>query len=146
MSYFLTDLIINTQKVIKPLLLNPTNIVLQDRYYDAITTYINAYGKYFNSNCNIYDIPRALVKNDILVKPFIKVFCIPSFKVIVERMEKSKNSSVHDYYKKHPKFHSIVYEELTEKSKEEPSNIIIDTASDLSIQNGIEKILTYIKL
>ena len=144
-SYFLTDLIINTQEVIKPLLEDSNTIVLQDRYYDAITTYINAYGKYSNSDYNIYDIPNALMQKDLLVKPSIEVFCIPPFEIIKERMEKSKDSPVHDYYRKNPKFLRIVYDELENKAKEYDNSIIIDTSSDISVNKGIEKILKYIK-
>ena len=144
-SYFLTDLIINTQEVIKPLLEDSNTIVLQDRYYDAITTYINAYGKYSNSDYNIYDIPNALMQKDVLVKPSIEVFCIPPFEIIKERMEKSKDSPVHDYYRKNPKFLRIVYDELENKAKEYDNSIIIDTSSDISVNKGIEKILKYIQ-
>ena len=144
-SYFLTDLIINTQEVIKPLLEDSNTIVLQDRYYDAITTYINAYGKYSNSDYNIYDIPNALMQKDLLVKPSIEVFCIPPFEIIKERMEKSKDSPVHDYYRKNPKFLKIVYDELENKAKEYDNSIIIDTSSDISVNKGIEKILKYIQ-
>ena len=45
-SYFFTDLIINTKNIIRPYLANNNTIVLQDRYFDAITTYIKAYGDY----------------------------------------------------------------------------------------------------
>ncbi len=144
-SYFLTDLIINTQEVIKPLLEDSNTIVLQDRYYDAITTYINAYGKYSNSDYNIYDIPNALMQKDLLVKPSIEVFCVPPFEIIKERMEKSKDSPVHDYYRKNPKFLRIVYDELENKAKEYDNSIIIDTSSDISVNKGIEKILKYIQ-
>ena len=144
-SYFLTDLIINTQEVIKPLLEDSNTIVLQDRYYDAITTYINAYGKYSNSDYNIYDIPNALMQKDLLVKPSIEVFCIPPFEIIKERMEKSKDSPVHDYYRKNPKFLRIVYDELENKAKEYDNSIIIDTSSHISVNKGIEKILKYIQ-
>ena len=144
-SYFLTDLIINTQEVIKPLLEDSNTIVLQDRYYDAITTYINAYGKYSNSDYNIYDIPNALMQKDLLEKPSIEVFCIPPFEIIKERMEKSKDSPVHDYYRKNPKFLRIVYDELENKAKEYDNSIIIDTSSDISVNKGIEKILKYIQ-
>lgn len=144
-SYFLTDLIINTQEVIKPLLEDSNTIVLQDRYYDAITTYINAYGKYSNSDYNIYDIPNDLMQKDLLVKPSIEVFCIPPFEIIKERMEKSKDSPVHDYYRKNPKFLKIVYDELENKAKEYDNSIIIDTSSDISVNKGIEKILKYIQ-
>ena len=144
-SYFLTDLIINTQEVIKPLLEDSNTIVLQDRYYDAITTYINAYGKYSNSDYNIYDIPNALMQKDLLVKPSIEVFCFLPFEIIKERMEKSKDSPVHDYYRKNPKFLRIVYDELENKAKEYDNSIIIDTSSDISVNKGIEKILKYIQ-
>jgi len=143
--YFFTDLIINTQNVIKPHLTNPNTIVLQDRYYDAITTYINAYGEYSNNDYNVYRIPDVLVQNNFLVKPTLKVFCIPPFKIIKERMEKSKTSTVHDFYKKHPKFFEKVYDELEKKAKEYGNSIIIDTSSEVSVSNGIEKILEFIK-
>lgn len=144
-SYFLTDLIINTQEVIKPLLKESNTILLQDRYYDAITTYISAYGKYSNNDYNIYDIPKALVDKGFFVKPSLKVFCIPPFEIIKERMEKSKVSPVHDFYRKNPKFHKLVYEELIEKSKENYSNkLIVDTSSNDSIKEGIDYILKFI--
>ncbi len=144
-SYFFTDLIINTQNIIKPYLSDSNTIVIQDRYYDAITTYINAYGEYSNNNYNIYDISDALMQNGILVKPSLKVFCIPPFKVIIERMENSKASPVHEYYKKHPEFFKMVYDELEKKAKESEDTIIIDTSSDDSLQKGIDRILTSIK-
>ena len=114
-------------------------------YKIAITTYINAYGKYSNSDYNIYDIPNALMQKDLLVKPSIEVFCIPPFEIIKERMEKSKDSPVHDYYRKNPKFLRIVYDELENKAKEYDNSIIIDTSSDISVNKGIEKILKYIQ-
>lgn len=79
-SYFLTDLIINTKNIIKPYLVKKNTIVLQDRYFDAITTYIKAYGDYIKYDYDIYDIPKAFVENDILVKPSLSVFCIPPLK------------------------------------------------------------------
>lgn len=144
-SYFFTDLIINTKNIIRPYLSKKNTIVLQDRYFDAITTYIKAYGDYVKSDYNIYDIPKALVENDILVKPSLRVFCIPPFKVIIDRMSKSKISPVHDYYRENAEFHKLVYDELVYKAKELSDAIIIDTSSDDSVQSGIEKILEYIK-
>lgn len=144
-SYFFTDLIINTKNIIKPYLTDKNIIVLQDRYFDAITTYIKAYGDYIKSDYNIYDIPKALVKNDILINPSLNVFCIPPFETIKERMAKSKESPVHDFYRDNPDFFKIVYNELVNKANESKENIIIDTSSDLSVEQGINKILEVIK-
>lgn len=144
-SYFFTDLIINTKNIIKPYLSDKNIIVLQDRYFDAITTYIKAYGDYIKSDYNIYDIPKALVKNDILINPSLNVFCIPPFETIKERMAKSKESPVHDFYRDNPDFFKIVYNELVNKANESNENIIIDTSSDLSVEQGINKILEVIK-
>ena len=52
-SYFFTDLIINTKNIIRPYLEKNDTIVLQDRYFDAITTYIKAYGDYIESDYKI---------------------------------------------------------------------------------------------
>ena len=144
-SYFFTDLIINTKNIIKPYLTKKNTIVLQDRYFDAITTYIKAYGDYIKSDYNIYDIPKAFVENDILIKPSLSVFCIPPFETIKERMDKSKESPVHDFYRDNPEFFKIVYNELVNKANELEDNIIIDTSSDLSVEQGIDKILEFIK-
>lgn len=143
--YFFTDLIINTKNVIKPHLMNSNTIVLQDRYHDAITTYINAYGEYSGNDFDVYRIPEVLIQNEILVKPSLRVFCIPPFEVIKERMAASKTSPIHDFYKQHPKFLEMVYSELEKKAKESSDNIIIDTSSDESVRIGIEKILEFIK-
>ena len=144
-SYFFTDLIINTKNIIRPYLANNNTIVLQDRNFDAITTYIKAYGDYIKSDYNIYDIPKAFVENDILVKPSLSVFCIPPFEIIKERMDQSKESPVHDFYRDNPEFFKIVYNELVSKANESKENIIIDTSSDLSVEQGINKILEFIK-
>lgn len=143
--YFFTDLIINTQNIIKPYIARENTIVLQDRYYDAITTYINAYGEYTNIDYNVYQISAVLVENGVLIKPSLNIFCIPPYETIIERMEKSKDSPVHDYYRKNPKFLKMVYNELEKKAKECTNSIIIDTSSELSINNSIEKILTLLK-
>lgn len=144
-SYFFTDLIINTKNIIKPYLTKKNTIVLQDRYFDAITTYIKAYGDYIKTDYNIYDIPKAFVENDILIEPSLSVFCIPPFEIIKERMAKSKESPVHDFYRDNPEFFKIVYNELVNKANELEDNIIIDTSSDLSVEQGIDKILEFIK-
>jgi len=144
-SYFFTDLIINTQNVIKPYLVNKNRIVLQDRYYDAITTYIKAYGDYIHTDYNIYDIPEAFVENDILLKPALNVFCIPPFDIIQERMAQSKESPVHNFYRDNPEFLRIVYDVLVNRAKESEENIIIDTSSNISVEQGINKILDFIK-
>ena len=144
-SYFFTDLIINTKNIIKPYLAKKNTIVLQDRYFDAITTYIKAYGDYIKTDYNIYDIPKAFVENDILIEPSLSVFCIPPFEIIKERMAQSKESPVHDFYRDNPEFFKIVYNELVNKANELEDNIIIDTSSDLSVEQGIDKILEFIK-
>lgn len=144
-TYFLTDLIINTKNVIKPSLLTENLIILQDRYFDAITTYIKAYGDYIKLDYNIYDVPKALVDSDILIKPSLKVFCIPPFETINERMKQSKESSVHNFYRDNPKFLKYVYDELVNKASEFENNIIIDTSSSSSIEQGIDKILNFIQ-
>ena len=143
--YFFTDLILNTKNIIRPQLANTNSIVLQDRYYDAITTYINAYGKYCNKDYNIYRISDVLVENDVLLKPALNIFCIPPYETIIERMEKSKSSPVHDFYREHPKFLRLVYDELEKRAKETANSIIIDTSSVKSVNNGIEMILNFIK-
>lgn len=144
-SYFFTDLIINTKNIIRPYLEKNNTIVLQDRYFDAITTYIKAYGDYIKSDYNIYDIPQALIENDILIKPSLSIFCIPPFETIKERMDQSKESPVHNFYRDNPEFLRIVYNELLSKANESKENIIIDTSSDLSVEQGINNILEFIK-
>ena len=144
-SYFFTDLIINTKNIIRPYLEKNDTIVLQDRYFDAITTYIKAYGDYIESDYNIYDISKAFVENDILVKPSLSVFCIPPFEIIKERMAQSKKSPVHDFYRDNPEFFRIVYNELIIKANESKENIIIDTSSNSSVEQGINEILEFIK-
>ena len=143
--YFFTDLILNTQNVIKPNISNSNTIILQDRYFDAITTYIKAYGDYTDIDYDIYRVPEVLVENNVLLKPTLNVFCIPPFEIIKERMENSKTSPVHDFYKQHPNFFKMVYDELKERAKTYPNSIIIDTSSEISVKEGIEKIIDFIK-
>ena len=60
-------------------------------------------------------------------------------------MDQSKESPVHDFYRDNPEFFKIVYNELVSKANESKENIIIDTSSDLSVEQGINKILEFIK-
>jgi len=142
--FYFVDLIINTQNFVKPSIADPSNIVLQDRYYDAITTYIGAYGKYCGRDYDIYRISDALLKEDYLVKPSAEVFCIPPFSIIEDRMAASKATCVHEYYRQHPSFLGMVYDEIEKKANDCLDSIIIDTSSDMSIGNGIVKILAKI--
>ena len=60
-------------------------------------------------------------------------------------MAQSKESPVHDFYRDNPEFFKIVYNELVSKANESEENVIIDTSSDLSIEQGIKRILEFIK-
>lgn len=144
--FYFVDLLINTQKFITPHLSPPSAIVLQDRYYDSITTYIKAYGEYHNRDCDIYIIPEALIQENYLINPTAKIFCIPPYEVIKGRMEESRTTTVHDYYRQHPRFLKMVYDELEKKANECVGSIIIDTSSDRSISNGLEKILALVNV
>lgn len=138
--YYFLDLIINTRDFILPTLNGSNVIILQDRYYDAITTYAYAYGSYFNENNNIYRVAEVLLGEGYLIRPSIQVFCIPTYNVIVERMKNSKQTKVHDFYKRYPGFLKTVYDELKQKAENTSNAIIIDTASESSIIMGIQKI------
>lgn len=142
--YYFVDLLINTQKFITPRLSIPNTIVVQDRYYDSITTYIKAYGDYYGRDCNIYRIPEVLIQENNLINPTVKIFCIPPYEIIKGRMEESRTTIVHDYYRQHPGFLKMVYDELEKKANDCVDSIIIDTSQDRSVCNGIEKILTLI--
>lgn len=142
--YYLVDLLINTQKLITPHLSTPNAIVLQDRYYDSITTYIKAYGEYRGRDCDIYRIPDVLMQENYLIEPTVTVFCIPPYEIIIGRMEETRMTKVHDYYRQHPRFLKMVYDELEKRANDSVGSIIIDTSSDRSICSGIEKILALI--
>ena len=60
-------------------------------------------------------------------------------------MAQSKKSPVHDFYRDNPEFFKIVYNELVSKANESEENVIIDTSSDLSVAQGINRILEFIK-
>ena len=60
-------------------------------------------------------------------------------------MAQSKESPVHDFYRDNPEFFKIVYNELVSKANESEENVIIDTSSDLSVEQGIKRILEFIK-
>ena len=60
-------------------------------------------------------------------------------------MAQIKESSVHDFYRDNPEFFKIVYNELVSKANESEENVIIDTSSDLSVEQGINRILEFIK-
>lgn len=71
--YYFVDLIINTRDFIKPTLQHEDVVIVQDRYFDSITTYTNAYGIYLNKDCNIYRVADVLLEEQYLVPPFIKI-------------------------------------------------------------------------
>lgn len=139
--YYFVDLIINTNNVIRPALLNSNRILIQDRYYDSVTTYTCAYGKFVNENLDIYRIADVLIENNYLVVPDIEVFCIPPYEIIENRMANSKSTKVHDFYRKKPEFLRFVYEELIFRANNTIDPIIVDTNDEKSIFDSQEKIL-----
>ncbi len=141
-SFYLIDLIINIQTHIRPLIEeNSKNVVLQDRYFDSITTYANAYGTYFGEDCNIYRIPDVLFKAKIAMNAQLRVFCMPPYDVIKLRMTNSKDSKVHSFYRNHPDFLQIAYNELLYVAKNTEDGIIVDTSNNDSIENALSTIL-----
>lgn len=141
-SFYLIDLIINIQTYIRPLIeKNSRNVVLQDRYFDSITTYANAYGTYSGEDCNIYRIPDVLLKANIAMNAQLKVFCAPPYDVIEQRMTNSKDSKVHSFYRNHPDFLQIAYDELLHVAKNTEGGIIVDTSNNDSIENALYAIL-----
>lgn len=144
--YYFIDLIINTRDFIKPTLQQKDIVIVQDRYFDSITTYTNAYGIYFEKNYNIYRAAEVLLAEGYLIQPMIKVFCIPPYDVIVERMRNSKKTKVHDFYRAHPNFLKVVYDELKKKAYENCDAIVVDTSSDNSIGQAIDSILAKLEV
>lgn len=140
-AYYLVDLIINCRDFITPQMMSSDEVViLQDRYFDSITSYSNAYGIYFNKDCAIYRIPEVLAATQTIAEPHIKVFCIPSCKVIEKRMETSKHSKVHDFYRNNPNFLCTVYDEFLSVAQRTPNSIIVDTSDEMSIMTTLADI------
>ena len=143
-SYYLSDLIISTQNTIKPKI-NSHITVIQDRYSDSIATFISAYGQYVNKNCNIDRVILELQKNELLLTPMITIYCLPSFDTITERMINSKNSLIHNYYRNHPDFLKIVYEEIIKKIKNSENSFIVETDSRTNTNEMIANTIEIIK-
>lgn len=143
-SFYISDLIINTKTIIKPLIKN-NNIIIQDRYYDSIATYITAYGKHINKNYNIDRIIDKLKENDFLMTPIIVVYCIPPFETVIRRLQNSKNSLVHDFYKNNLDFFRLVYDENVIRCKDTKNTLIVDTSSNKNINDSINKIIKIIE-
>lgn len=139
--YYFTDLIINTREVLGPILTDINKVIVQDRYFDSVTTYTAAYGKYFNHNYNIYRIAQVLADRGYLLVPQIRIFCIPPYDVIVERMKNSKNTKVHDFYRSNPEFLRFVYNELLDKAHSTSGALIVDTSSESSISSVQKRII-----
>lgn len=137
-SYYLSDLIINTQQVIKPAL--KSNIVIQDRYCDSISTFISAYGKCKNIDCNIDKMITELQNQQILLKPALTIYCVPAFETVIQRMSKSKHNLMHDYYSKNIKFLKSVYDENLNQACKTENVVIIKTDSFDEIENKIKPI------
>ena len=74
-----------------------------------------------------------------MLEPAVKIYCIPPYDIILERMKKSKNTQVHEYYREHPDFNYMVYQELQKVAMNDKEAIIIDSSDELSIQKGMEK-------
>lgn len=145
-AFYLIDLIINIQTYIHPLIEeNPKNIVLQDRYFDSITTYANAHGSYFGEDCDIYRIPDVLIETNIAMSAQLKVFCIPPFDIIKSRMNNSKGSKIHSFYRNHPDFLQIAYDELLHVAKNTKGGVIVDTSNIDSVEKALNTILLSIE-
>ena len=136
--YYYTDLLCDTRNSIVPKL-EEGYIVLKDRYYEYVNKYTNAYGDFHQQNLDIYRISEVLKLNQFLLEPAVKIYCIPPYDIILERMKKSKNTQVHEYYREHPDFNYMVYQELQKVAMNDKEAIIIDSSDELSIQKGMEK-------
>lgn len=143
-SFYLSDLIINTQNTIKPLI-NNNHVIIQDRYYDSIATYIAAYGKHINKKYNIDSLINRLRENDIFMMPTITIYCIPPFEVVIKRLQNSKNSLIHDFYRENLDFFRLVYEENVLRSSNNYNSLVVDTSSSKSIEKTINEIINAIK-
>lgn len=143
-SFYICDLIINTQNIIKPLI-NNNHVIIQDRYYDSIATYIAAYGKHISKNYNIDSLINRLKENDILMIPTITIYCIPPFEVVIKRLQNSKNSLIHNFYRQNLDFFRLVYEENVIRSNINNNSLVVDTSSSKSIEKSINEILKAIK-
>ncbi len=143
-SFYISDLIINTQNIIKPLI-NNNHVIIQDRYYDSIATYIAAYGKHISKNYNIDSLINRLKENDILMIPTITIYCIPPFEVIIKRLQNSKNSLIHNFYRQNLDFFRLVYEENVICSNINNNSLVVDTSSSKSIEKSINEIIKVIK-
>lgn len=125
---YIADLIADTKEFIVSAL-DAGKIVIQDRYFDAITTYIAAYEKTQNRRCDIYDAADVLTECGILLIPDKRIFCTPPLETVVKRMKISKASEVHDLYRNKPELLKMVYEELNYISETYLGAITIGTIS-----------------
>lgn len=56
-------------------------------------------------------------------------------------MQNSKKTKVHDFYRAHPNFLRVVYDELVKRAYQCTDVIIVDTSSEQSIEIAINTIL-----
>lgn len=133
--YYLVDLIIDTKVKIEKDLYD--TLVLQDRYIDSISTFIKSYGTFVGKSYDIYEPMELLIKNRILLKPDVHIFCIPQFDIIRRRIANSKKTWLHDMYRNSETFCRVVYDEIVAKAQDTKDAIIIDTDSDYEITQKI---------
>lgn len=141
--YYLGDLILNTQQIIRPMLRE--TIVLQDRYTDSISSFVAAYGKYSNDCCNIDSVMSHLQESNMLLTPIITVYCVPSLDTVMERMKYGRHNDIHDYYRKNPAFLKLLYEDMVERSQNTKNCLIVQTDSAKSINEAINEIIDLLK-
>jgi len=127
LSYF-ADLIADTRSFIIPALLSGY-VIIQDRYIDAITTYIAAYGKTEGRECDVYEVAEVFTENGVLLIPDMRIFCIPQIDIVIERIKTSKTSEVHDLYRRKPELLEMVYAEIFRMSEAYPNSRVINTVS-----------------
>ncbi|MFB5760583.1 dTMP kinase [Paenibacillus medicaginis] len=146
-SYYIADLVQNTLLNIKPLL-QDGYIIVQDRYYDSIISYVLAGGIYTDQKIDIQPIVDLYLELDLLIEPDLFVWCHAPQQTIINRLSHSDSSELqHHRYINHPDFILLVQQQFQRLfEKKANTTVVLDTQDGAFVDTVYSQILHNIVL
>lgn len=135
-SFYLADLVQNTQRGILPRL-HENQIIIQDRYVNSILTYRRAYSALTGEYLDTQPVVDLYLTLGLLIQPGLELFCLPPVEIIRERLNKARQTSVHDFYLENPKFIDLVYNQIKHMADQSPQAICVNTNDPANVEAAI---------
>ena len=143
-NFYIADIVQDTIRTLKPYL-EDGYIVVQDRYFDSINSYVSAIGKINGFEVNINPIIESFITLGLLIKPDLTIWCRANCDEILRRLSSSDDFEIqHQKYVQDPSLVSALEQEyaLLFAQRDTVATFFTDVKSEDMLT---EKILEFLK-